>query len=70
MSGETVENQYKVINKSESGHCCFEYTVVDTSKPYMVNGQHLNSKFEPMCECFEEEQAELICKVLNAYKEQ
>lgn len=60
-----VKDRFKIIEGSQSGHCCFEYTIVDTEKPTIVNG-----KDDSVCECFEKEQAELICKALNAYKEQ
>lgn len=46
--------RYEVQPGSDSGHCCFEYTVVDT-------------RFEgiTVCECFEEGDALLVCKALN-----
>lgn len=55
------------INESQSAHCCFEYTVVDTTKPYIINGEQYKGRFESVCECFEEEHAQLICDALNSY---
>jgi hypothetical protein len=46
--------RYQVIEGSGSGHCCFEATVVDTSK------------MNTACECFRMEDAQLICDALNA----
>jgi hypothetical protein len=54
-----VAERYEVVEGSESGHCCFEASVVDTTKPLRGKG------FEVMCECFEKENAELIARALN-----
>jgi len=52
-----MEQRYVVIKGSESGHCCFEFTVVDTQdKPHWV------------CECFDEEQALIIAMELNRFR--
>lgn len=56
--------RYKVFIGSESGHCCFEATVIDTqSTEYHASGDWV-------CECFEMSDAERICAVLNAAEEQ
>lgn len=52
--------RFKVIEGSESAHCCFAATVVDTTKPSMVDG------FETICECFDLADAEIVCAALNA----
>jgi len=71
--------RYQVIRGSESGHCCFEATVVDTSKPEMVadtskpemmgNKHYQDSSgryhYEEVCECMEEEDAVVVCYALN-----
>lgn len=54
-----------VVDGSQSGHCCFEATVVDTYKPVMVAGEHYKNQYEPVCECFEKEEADYICAALN-----
>ena len=58
--------RYKVVEDSLSAHCCFSHTVVDTAKPVagLENSKH---KYETVCECFEEEEAILVCSALNAY---
>jgi hypothetical protein len=62
--------RYKVVDGSLSAHCCFEATVVDTQKPVMLGGvpyiRDGEPRFESVCECFEVEDAELICAALNA----
>jgi hypothetical protein len=57
--------RYEVVLGSQSEHCCFEYTVVDKTKPVMINGNHFNNQFETMCECFDKESADIICSGLN-----
>ena len=58
--------RYVVIPESQSGHCCFDYTIVDTERPQLINGMRYNKQCAPVCECFEEEDALLICAALNA----
>jgi hypothetical protein len=62
--------RYRVVEGSQSGHCCFDFTVVDTErpeiiggKPYVVDGV---PHYESICECLEREQADLIVNALNA----
>lgn len=68
---ERVSHRYAWQSGSQSGHCCFEATVVDTSKPEKdINGQKLTDDnglliYFPVCECFDEECAVLICASLN-----
>ena len=54
--------RYKVDEGSESAHCCFEATVVDTQTP------HPSFRNEPdwVCECFDMEIAQKIADALNA----
>lgn len=49
--------------------------VMDTNKPYMRDGKQIKGRdgryhFEPVCECYNTEDAELICKALNAMNDQ
>lgn len=66
-----MSERYKVISGSQSAHCCFEATVVDTSRPDMQGdgtqyvGDH-GPQFEAVCECFDMVDAEAICAALNA----
>lgn len=53
--------RYQVVDGSESGHCCFEATVVDVQRP---NPAHPNF-FYQMCECFDINDAKLIAEALN-----
>lgn len=53
--------RYKVIPGSESAHCCFSATVVDTENPV----DYKEGGFETVCECFNEQDAELVCMALN-----
>jgi hypothetical protein len=62
--------QYKVIKGSESAHCCFEATVVDTTKPELDgDGNQIfiegHPWYESICETFSIEDAELICLAMN-----
>lgn len=61
--------RFVVMEKSKSGHCCFEATVMDTTKPenYSDNfGQH----YETICECFSIEDAYTVARALNNFKEE
>lgn len=55
--------RYKIIEGSESAHCCFEATVVDTEQPWTCGEE---TRYETICECFNKADAELICDALNA----
>ena len=63
--------RYAIYKGSQSAHCCFCATVVDTTKPDMINGKHYQGidgqfHYEAMCECFSEKDAKLVCEALNA----
>lgn len=63
--------RYKIIEFSQSAHCCFGYTVVDTSLPVIYGKEPFidtrtgEVRYESICECFSEEDAKLICDALN-----
>jgi hypothetical protein len=60
-------DRYKVVEGSQSAHCCFEFTVVDTTKPdLMGDGTQYLDHFSIVCECFEREDADRIVSALNA----
>ena len=59
-----TEKRYKLIRGSESVHCCFDATVVDTHAPVIVEGKIVNYTY--VCECFDLEWAENICSLLNS----
>lgn len=65
--------RYQIYKGSQSAHCCFEATVVDTTKPTMIGDKHYKDAgddgqfhYEPVCECFDTADAEMICGALNA----
>lgn len=51
--------RYIVVSESETGHCCFVASVIDTELPE-------TSLRMPVCECFTLEYAHQICDALNA----
>ena len=55
--------KYKVVEGSESSHCCFKATVINTSKKNKYSGNQ-----KAICECFDKEDAKLITEALNKYK--
>jgi hypothetical protein len=57
--------RYAVVGGSQSSHCCFAATVVDTAKPVMIHGEHYNGQFEAVCECFDDADADMIAAALN-----
>lgn len=57
--------RYRVVEGSESAHCCFEWTVVDTEKPFHITGIGFENRFEQVCESFSMENAVMICDALN-----
>jgi len=59
-----MSGRYKVLVGSQSGHCCFDYTVVDTLKPHPVYASQ--GLFGAICETFSEEEAHAVARALNA----
>jgi len=63
------KNRYIVTNRSISSHCCFEATVMDSTKPDMIGDRQYEDKkgkhYESICECFYLENAIKIAKALN-----
>ena len=57
--------RYVIIEGSESNHCCFEYTIVDT-KGGKLGSTDIWSRV--MCEAFEKQEAVEICTALNSIK--
>lgn len=58
-------NPYVVINKSNSKHCCFGYSIVD-NRTKVWNDYINNWMYEAaICETFQEKHAHLICRLLN-----
>lgn len=65
-AGPGAAERYKVVGGSQSAHCCFDATVVDTTRPMMIGGEHYQGQYEAVCECFELADAEQIAAALNA----
>lgn len=63
-------DRYIIYKGSKSAHCCFEATVMDSTRPEIIGGEHYEDEggkhYETVCECFEMEDAELVCRALNA----
>lgn len=59
-----MSKRYKVLVGSQSGHCCFDYAVVDTLKPHPVYASQ--GLFDAICETFSEEEAHAVARALNA----
>lgn len=62
--------RYVVVSGSETAHCCFEATVVDTARPRVIGGKPFApngaQRYENVCECLDVEDAEMIANALNA----
>lgn len=61
-----MSKRYKVIEESLSGHCCFDFTIIDSSRKEVMNDGSITDDDFRMCECFERAEADLICNALNA----
>ena len=58
---EELTPRFIIMDDSCSGHCCFGYTVIDTS--IEDDGTWKRS----MCETFDRDKAEIICDALNVW---
>lgn len=56
-----VCDRFIILEDSDSGHCCFEHSILDTTKMNDVWPE----KYESICETFDIESAESICEALN-----
>lgn len=68
-----MSERYVVVGGSQLGHgCCFVATVVDTARPVMANGEHLEdaqgAMYAVMCECLETFDAAYIANALNEWR--
>jgi hypothetical protein len=57
--------RYKMIPGSQSAHCCFEASVVDTERSVKNGDGEDTDRFEIVCECFAEGMAMQIADALN-----
>jgi hypothetical protein len=59
--------RYKLVEESDSGHCCFKASILDTDKPIRRgDGSIVEDQFESVCECFELDSAKKILGLLIA----
>lgn len=65
-----MSNRFQVVDGSQSGHCCFEHTVIDTSRPVVYHGVPFvddgQQRYTSVCECFGRTEADMIAASLNA----
>jgi hypothetical protein len=61
-----TQPRYKVIEESESEHCCFVATVVDTKQS--TTSELTGGSSHTVCETFYSEDAQLVCDALNNYE--
>lgn len=61
-----MKQRYQVLPGSDSGHCCFEATVIDTQTPTPSSTGVDLRPYTWICECFELADAERIAAALNA----
>lgn len=59
------KERYIIVKGSVSGHCCFDYSIVDSEQKEQDWG--VDNKV--ICETFYKEDADLICNSLNKYKQ-
>ncbi|QGH72604.1 MAG: hypothetical protein [Myoviridae sp. ctThM1] len=57
-----MEPRYQVKKGSESGHCCFEASVIDTHDSFNIGE---NVHYTCICECEDYTTAEWIAAALN-----
>lgn len=63
--------RYRVAPYSQSSHCCFDATVLDTTKPYFISDEHYCGTngylhYDTVCESFTVSEAVMIAEALNA----
>lgn len=62
--------RYRVVPFSQSAHCCFVATVVDTANPQLIGEEHYRDSdgyliYDEVCECFSDDDAVRIAEALN-----
>jgi hypothetical protein len=61
----TDKNRYQVVAGSESAHCCFEATVIDTDNPEWKSSFDGVQHYKSICECMSIDDANKIADALN-----
>jgi len=62
ITNRKCKDRYIIIGESVSAHCCFSYSIIDTSKGVESYGHYYIGY---VCETFEEPEALLIANSLN-----
>jgi hypothetical protein len=63
--------RFRAIVGSRSGHCCFDWSVIDTTQPVRFGPDYYRDhktgevQYEAVCECFHEAHAKMIADALN-----
>jgi len=70
-----MSDRFIVAEGSGSGHCCFKYSIFDTSKPRYDGDDNLmvidgKQVYKDYCECWGREEAEEIAIALNLWHEE
>lgn len=70
LAHDSKKVRFIVIKGSESAHCCFQATVIDTKEGKVIHseGYELNYWDYTVCETFSIEDAIMICDALNETK--
>lgn len=64
------EPRFQVVPFSQSSHCCFAASVLDTTKPQILGDEHYRDNrgylhYATVCECFDSADAVRIANALN-----
>jgi len=61
-----MAGRFIVVDGSKSGHCCFEFSIIDTHRKTFKYDDGGISEPYAVCECFFKGEADEICKALNS----
>lgn len=58
-------SRYVVEEGSNSGHCCFKFSVMDSTRKVITLENGGKQSPEAVCECYEAAEANMIADALN-----
>lgn len=64
-----MKERYKIVEGSESAHCCFDATILDTHQPEDCTKADGTPYYYNLAECFYIEDATLIVNALHQQEE-
>jgi hypothetical protein len=64
-----MSDRYKVVEGSQSAHCCFSATVIDSANEIRSPDGRRLDYFDAVCECISSIDAEFVARALNEYAE-